>query len=136
MSHINEMEAGPELDVLVAEQVMGWTYRSDNPVNMECPEVAEPGWWHSPEWQDGDWECASCLFKYQSDVMPRYSSDIAAAWKVLEKLVEMKKGACVHGYSADEWACSYSKRVGVVQFIQADTAQLAICRAALFLVEE
>jgi hypothetical protein len=66
------MEAGRELDTIVAERVMGW---------INCGQLGNEwgGQWGGcpPYWsQYGD----RCL------LIPSYSTDIAAAWLVVEKL--------------------------------------------------
>lgn len=116
------MKAGRELDVLVAEKVMGWTYKT-------FPEGACP---HIKHWYSGE----------QYMLMKPFSSDISAAWQVVEKLKERTNlfpqvgwvrvhdntyqhrceiwmndpSAHKHGWLADEYA---------------DTAPLAICLATL-----
>ncbi len=60
------MKPGRELDALVAEKVMGW--------KMDASAV-----WHGPG--------PSCL------VLPHYSTDIADAWEIVEKL------------QSQDWAC-------------------------------
>ena len=109
MTHdeIDAMPAGRELDILVAEKVMGCYglfKHSDGTPLCECHGLRP---------------------------VPRYSTDIAAAWEVLKKLpngvyvgYEKAAGAwCVAANWADgepfSWL-SYGK-----------TAPLAICRAAL-----
>jgi len=52
-----------ELDALVAEKVMG--------VEVSQPDGSSSGYLHIREW---------------GEELPRYSSDIAAAWSVVEKL--------------------------------------------------
>jgi hypothetical protein len=61
-------------------------------------------------------------------ICPRYSADIAAAWKVVEKM----KWFCLqrsHGY----WVCEYDDGK-YIKTVDADTAPLAICRASLLAV--
>lgn len=61
------MEAGREMDALVAEKVMGWEKVHNNPV------VWGDSWYGI----DGD-----ALMR-----LPHYSTDIAAAWQVVEKVI-------------------------------------------------
>lgn len=80
------MEAGRELDALVAEQVMGWQWfdSSDRAVRYFRPPdifrygaIAEGG-----------------LTEY-TDQLPRYSTDIGAAWEVIEALARGKRNMAV-----------------------------------------
>jgi len=57
-----------------------------------------------------------------------YSEDIAAAWKIIEKLCTFTQLT----FLTDGWHCGFS----TVDSVQADTAPLAICRAALLAVED
>jgi hypothetical protein len=86
------MVAGPELDALVAEKVMG------------LPEEI---------WQDRD----------QMTSFP-YSTDIAAAWAVVEKV-----GNFTIWQYEGEWQCFLGG--GIKNKSYAATAPLAICLAAL-----
>lgn len=105
------MEAGRELDALVAEKVMGLT-----PVEWS-------GWEGDLSLVYGDQETGG--------IVPRYSTDIGAAWEVVEKL---KQDRTVHlwsvpsGYMVQMTGVN-AKMLEVIG--QADTAPLAICRAAL-----
>ena len=73
------MEPGREMDALVAEKVMGLTVRSWRDLNgfdqddcdfyVNKPDATEPRWGHCRH-------------------LPWYSTDIAAAWEVVEKMHE------------------------------------------------
>ena len=127
MADIHTIQEGRELDALVAEKVMGITL------------VADP-------WDDHD-------YCYREDgellsVAP-YSTSIAAAWQVVEKL---KNGSPVGvGFSTrisywpadtgEEWIVSfgcntYPDKGNRIVEATASTAPLAICRAALCVVTE
>ena len=104
-----DLEAGLELDALVAEKVMGAKCHCDRNT-MTCPIH---GWahWAKP-----------------------YSTDIGAAWEVVEKLKDNYGILAMH-YGPDaplQWLCELSP-VGSSITIdgEAPTASLAICRAAL-----
>jgi hypothetical protein len=61
------------------------------------------------------------------EIYPEYSTDIAAAWEVVEQM--QKNGYC---FDADGNALRRRIRFGVGQEIgEAETMPLAICRAAL-----
>jgi hypothetical protein len=108
------MEAGHELDALVAEKVMGYTVL------------------------DGD--CAGTCVRTvnattsQQIMLPPYSTDIAAAWQVVEKLTPPVNcqtgtiGECELLISDKYYQVRFE---GQPHFTGADTMPLAICLAAL-----
>lgn len=116
-----DMDAGPELDALIAEKVMGLESKIDSGygepsrVFKRHPEL--PG-----EWWGG---------------APEYSSDIAEAWTVVEHLVV--QGAYVliegpaNGIVHDGWHCQITPHRDLGKEVEAwaETAMLAICKAAL-----
>lgn len=153
------MPAGRELDALVAEKAMGWRWwawskneRDDDGKRRERvvrglrgPEFPGPRW---EEWaKDGGKvlrlaDGSEQLERIQGfgdamslPIIPEYSTDIAAAWKVALKV-------------SDEYRLPFFcvKRLGKKKF-QADltgepdfvasgrTAPLAICRAALLVAD-
>lgn len=72
---MSELKTGRELDTLIAEKVMGWKWfpceMNPHQKILSLDEVTAPK-----------------LFIGQAviDLVPRYSTDIAAAWEVVEKL--------------------------------------------------
>lgn len=148
---IDEMEAGPELDALVAEHVM----KLDVVGFMPCMNHGH-GYYDVPyDGNAGDFSvvrpiCVTncfCELKDPRDItilghiagcldaIGDYSTDIAAAWKVVEKLHgEISFEIC--NYLADDtndvwgWHCQiiYGNSFGNGN---GETAPLAICRAAL-----
>jgi len=119
MTHdeIDKME-GRELDRAVAEKVMGWTR-----VDGYLP--ADTAWWDGEKerWLEPP-NNQQCWNEFQP------STDIAAAWEVVEKLVPKERGHAVVIQWNGEWCgvkfTQYSKK-----FTSARTAPLAISRAAL-----
>jgi hypothetical protein len=116
----DQMEAGPELDVLIAEKVMGWKLSP-----KKTDGVREFG----SAWLDEN----GAVTRFQEDRRPPYdwdmkpfspSTDIDAAWEVVEKLklslVPTNKGWIVSQHHLFEGP-----------FGEGETAPLAICRAAL-----
>lgn len=102
-----EMKPGRELDALIAEKVMG--------MNVQ----------HGRVWsQEG-----KCL---RETDLPSYSTDIAAAWEVVEKL---KLGLLPDG---DKWIAGQADRAGLEtsNLCWGDTAPHAICLAALNAVSQ
>ena len=106
------MNPGPEMDAIVAENVMGWRW-------THASEGGGPTWHGSPP-EPNDLDDIS---KDHSSVPP-YSTNIAAAWTILEKapLGELRR-------LGDRWgACLYGGGGG---YILGATVPEAICRAAL-----
>jgi len=103
---MEEMKPGRELDALVAEKVMGW-----------APEYPG-GWLHPPRNHPNR---KKYLDHDGCSVLQPYSTDIAAAWEVVEKIeynLELIED--------EEWIASF---FGVRAF--GKSAPHAICLAAL-----
>lgn len=114
----DEMEAGRELDALVAEKVMEWMW-------YDGRGTGGPSYW-----QDKDGEYSWCAYWNPS-------TEIADAWEVVEALRD--KGFIVNilidsPENSTLVSCSLHKpdlyETMIVEQI-AETAPLAICRAAL-----
>ena len=80
------MQAGRELDALVAERVMGWKY---------LPAGAHPNL-HSEAWTNDDG--ASAVFD-----PPPYSTSIQDAWQVVEKMRGRQRIAQENNTSDQAW---------------------------------
>ncbi len=122
---MDQFPAGPELDGLIAEKVMGWLphqdlihwYRTTTGWRITRP--------HGP---------ASSDHEGVTPFMP--STNIADAWEVIEKLSSLQP--CVLRLPNGSWQCHFEwkkdgKQWGYVT--DARTAPLAICRAALLTIE-
>jgi len=114
---ILQFEAGPELDRLVAEQVMRWRLDED---------------WR--EWFDAQGHSQG----WQEDFRP--STDIAAAWEVVIKLVSkysfnLASYMDVLDTTRIQWLADFGSATKIYRAL-ASTAPLAICRAALLVVME
>lgn len=111
---MGDWAAGPALDAAVARRVMGWAeYAHDH-----APDAPH---WHKPEGVElGPWE-----------VMPAFSTDIAAAWQVVERLVEQgwTVDVEVHSDHTETLCYRWEPDVAYCQFVP--TAPLSICLAAL-----
>lgn len=115
-----EYEAGRELDALIAEKVMG----IEN-ILVERGEGRVGRWVQAWTWL-GRGRCPSTVMKH---VLP-YSTDMAAAWQVVEKMDLFELDMLTWN---GEWSViAYSD--GHV-LAEAPTAPLAICRAALAAAE-
>lgn len=116
------LEAGRELDALVAEKVMSYEWM-DWPLNPEQPHLVPPGYEdpRKPVW----W-----LGRSVQELVPNYSSDIAAAWQVAGVFDEVDLHKGQHG-----WLCRLERgdddAIQMGEAFRAASAPLAICRAAL-----
>jgi hypothetical protein len=113
------MVASRELDAIVAEKVMGWSYtRFMNNVHRVSAR--------HPVWQE-------------FIVVPRYSTDLAAAWQVVEKLATGYRNVLIENTAELLGKRRYWVDIkehgdlGMIDIAKAnaDTAPLAICLAAL-----
>jgi hypothetical protein len=119
---ILNMPAGREMDALIAEKLMGYVN------GRKCYRYAD---------NSGDWWTTH---------IPHYSTDIEAAWEVLEKM----RADCSGGGEPDyimlncykelepHWYCAkiWAHHDGDIPEVEAtaETAPLAICRAALLAI--
>lgn len=93
---IDTMPAGREMDALVAEKVMGWKWTDfhgipDKPGEWEDHKflVDGRGWKRAVHWRTKNlltWDMHHYL---PAAPMPFFSTDIAAAWEVAERMVEL-----------------------------------------------
>lgn len=125
---ILNMPAGREMDVLIAEDIMGLKLWYGDPTGFNITENIT--YWQT-EYVDNDGEyCVTC---------PRYSTNISAAWEVMERLKIITK---VAGTNTIRIYPTLGIGVNIMglnepeEWIVADTASLAICRAALLTVLE
>jgi len=114
------MNAGRELDALIAEKVMGWHNNEANP--------SQPGMWGINDYREDGTPVLMPDF-------PAYSEDIAAAWEVVEKI---KRNGFKLQFDYDTWIAYWShedflcgSEEALEPFGRADTAPHAICLAAL-----
>jgi len=134
---IDNLEAGRELDALIAEKVFGWKcYKTKNPFDAFDKELymmvnkgVEKG-------------------LAEVEELKRYSTDISAAFEVVEKMQKEEFWFCFHGpgkwtngthyHEQDEWRCGIQKGaieeaalIDVEASSFAKTLPLAICKTAL-----
>jgi hypothetical protein len=100
-------QPGRELDALVAEKAMGML--------TQVSGDRYKYYWMRPS-EDVHW-----------DTLPRYSTDIATAWALVEKF-----RLAVTPWSTQGWIATVEPGEGWI--CPADTAPHAICLAALFIV--
>jgi len=126
-----KLQAGRELDALVAEKVMGWARHAVEFNNFQ--KVVVP-----PSWSNfGVYWLGRDIYEQ----VPAYSTEIEAAWQIVEQL--QSHGLYIHiaaltvrGFAtrvfADRAGDEPDKQI---VYVDADTASLAICKAALLAVE-
>ena len=134
--NIDEMPAGREMDALVAEKVMGWNHIHDRAVRlMGLPPEATVMW--------GEDVCPHLL------PILSYSTDIANAWRIVETLategyltsVAWEPGRDGRSYASVQMILDRNLIADLVLNNPREmdgrgrTAPLAICRAALKLME-
>lgn len=132
------MEAGRELDELVAEQVMGLRVERIKPdwYPVEVALFFRPG---NPlvEYSLDERSCNARMFRNGVDEkdgtappLPFYSEEIEHAWEVMEKLRESGDVLSLNWYpDAGHWECVVHRLPHAHG--EATTVSLAICLAAL-----
>ena len=117
------MKAGRELDVLVFQKVMGggrvWS-------GLEVAvEKGHPGYYYIPSGKP--WKTHSIDAKQ----VPLYSENISAAWKVVEKVAEIGISTNIEHYGGKSEIIVTMPNCRGGKVLEAETAPLAICLAAL-----
>lgn len=130
------LPAGEALDALVAERVMHlppeqWRSRCyverHSFDNYEFDGTDEHGWCYT---------CRECVGAVGGKVPPRFSTDIAAAWTVVEHLTASTGGLIGYGFQLTDcrpglgWLADFQAPTRGNRG-PGETAPLAICRAAL-----
>lgn len=131
------MNAGRELDALIAEKVMGFTWH-DGWKSFKGPHLVSPGGFMAG-WRMEDGGVMGHLDGVtRNPELPFYSTDIAAAWQVVEKLVAERFFPEVNYRGRGEWGCKVDRLTVDDSWNDkptpheiANTAPLAICLAAL-----
>lgn len=116
------MKAGRELDALIAEKVMDWNWVNvfSNAL-MIVPPIGDK-LRHTHKYVD----------KGIPDNMPHYSTNIADAWRVVEKLQENDWEVIIETRSNETEVKAKGRMGGWIDMYGiAETAPLAICLAAL-----
>jgi len=73
-----------------------------------------------------------------SDLLPEYSTDISAAWEVVEKMSSKFIGLHKMKFAEGKWFALYLDKSNddCEEIVEAETPMLALCLAALLSVEE
>ena len=137
MTATTELGAGRELDALVAEKVMGYRWRE---VRAKGSTNTVPVWEGSAyRWPDGVYDARELAARGGP---PVFSTSIAAAWQVVEKMRE-HPNVLLHTLHlvAYPYNRAYAAFAGLPDdgdFVEANgdhSVPLAICRAALRAIE-
>lgn len=130
------MKPGRELDALVAEKVFGWKFVGKFTLD--------------PDLQCDRWAVDSNGLERFYYEVPDYSTNIANAWKVVEKIKDFRPCADAYGpgsgsnqqfmlgFIAKQWTCGWQPvnlDGAFTEFAEAETAPHAICLAALKAVD-
>ena len=119
---IMRLDAGREIDLLVAERVMGWRPEADGPklrkLNGYLARDDGRVWWRNPE---GGWHCDP----------PGYSSDIKDGWKVVERMSTIGKSLSMSQNLKGNRVVFDEPDAAESDYIVEKTVSLAICKAAL-----
>ena len=125
MKTVESMPAGKEMDILVAEKVMG-----------EVPCIAWSVYRSAPPMFIKDAESCGHKDCYPLDFPAHYSTNIAAAWQVVEKVMTGTVWECYITQQFDGWSCLFAAPDKSDAYGVGESASLAICRAALLAVRE
>ena len=120
--NIDEMPAGRDMDKLIAQKIFSW-----------LSARLKQGLWNPKKHDPLYYSCD------EPDEVPHYSTDIVAAWKLIQRFttwISPPRLASYHvlvlawvgGGDNNEWACAIGNESSRTL---ASTAALAICRAAL-----
>lgn len=126
------MEAGREIDELVAIEVMGWAKRTAE-LNDEQAAIVPPGW--------TDLSAKRWLGRYLNQLVPAYSTSIADAWLVVEHM-RLKRRYLYLNDTMGQYRCVFYTVEDTLNprffdapteppWVFAATAPLAISRAAV-----
>lgn len=126
------LEAGRELDALVAEKVMGWERVEGVDINRRegvPEEKLDADRWHCRRaWFVGN-ERKACE---ECGTLPTYSTDIAAAWEAVEKVLPDFLVDLTYWHIDSPHVTLYRRNDSSENYSGiAPTAPLAICLAAL-----
>lgn len=122
------MEAGRELDALIAEKVMGWKIKYND-------------YGAAPRWVDskGDFTCWDNSFNTEPAEFFKPSTSIEHAWQVVKKIQALSNG---HDWftlnnANGRWQATFKTGAYYepIDHVNADTAPHAICLAALKAME-
>ena len=125
VKEIIQLNAGREMDILVSEQVMGWQIETDESklkgLKGLLSRDGEHRWWRTPE---GAWYCDP----------PSYSSDMTAAWQVVEVMKNKGQVLFLSQSSGESKVAFDEARTASPNYITERSTTEGICKAALIAV--
>ena len=125
VKEIIQLNAGRELDILVSEQLMGWQIETDESklkgLKGFLSRDVEHKWWRTPE---GAWHCDP----------PSYSSDINAAWRVVEMMKNKGQVLFLSQSSGESRVAFDEARTTSPNYITERSTTEGICKAALIAI--
>ena len=117
--------AGRDLDIIVAERLMGWQAETDQIKIKRLSQYLNPGsqgrWWRTSE---GGWDINP----------PPYSTNLVAAFRVVEMMVSHGHTFCLL-QSRTVSKVAFSDQAIVPDYVEGETVMMAICKAALAAIE-
>ena len=138
---ILKIEAGREIDALVAELVMGWTncQRCEYAIRLLDETIIIEGkvWIGNPP-LTGIEQDLSDSFSPRWYPIRNYSTDLTTAFQIVGKLIKPDWAWKIESYHVNGilmWSACYrgDTEAGIDYYTAtADTVQLAICKAALY----
>ena len=110
----NQIVASRQTDALIAEKVFGW--------EIEWIGGEPNRHWRPDDGRTGRW----------NDLLPKYSTDIAAAWQIVEQITKVPKTNAEAKFAANTklyfW---FEKSAAGLCFCSSSEVALEICCAAL-----
>lgn len=121
---IDQMQAGPELDALIAIEVMGWTRTRKKRTSGPMAGVVVVSPW---------FPVGESATRKNSRMDFRPSIDIAHAWEAVEELRDLEREVTIQLSSDGLSVTCHIDLTNHPTYLssEADEAPLAICRAAL-----
>lgn len=128
-NEVEKLEANEDTNEIIARVVMGLeTFRAEGGEYMARFDFAVKGdWLYKLNPPPGEVIVVGWPFGY----VKNYTGDISAAWQVVEKIGEFTLHHHVHHPDADNLWYATTVVNNAIAYASAETAPLAICRAAL-----
>ena len=116
------LSAGREMDLLVAEHVMGWQIETDQTklkrLSHYVSRPSESIWWRDPQ---GGWQVDP----------PRYSSDIGTAWQVVSAMSQRGHAFFLFQSLEESRAAFGDPDATDSDYVNGKDVTVVICKAAL-----
>ena len=116
------LKEGRDLDILIAEQIMGWRIETDKGKVKRLSQYgstdAQGRWWRTPQ---GGWD----------NNPPRYSSKLPIAWEVVEMMSHQGQALFLM-QSGTEIKAAFTEPSAVSpDYVSGESVMMVICKAAL-----